>query len=112
MPIRREFRRFYGRTWRILRPALLARVGHRCECCGRSHPKLNVAHLGHDPRDRVHLAVLCPACHARHDTPQRVAAARRSRAKRSGQGWLTDELACAADPVWAWPPWARQLRLF
>lgn len=36
MPIRREFRKFYGRTWReVIRPRILARAHHRCEECGK-----------------------------------------------------------------------------
>lgn len=35
MPIRREFRQFYGREWReVTRPRILKRAGNRCEQCG------------------------------------------------------------------------------
>lgn len=35
MPIRREFRHFYGREWRKeVRPRILARAGNKCERCG------------------------------------------------------------------------------
>jgi hypothetical protein len=34
MPIRKDLRKFYGRTWRtVTRPRILARAGHRCESC-------------------------------------------------------------------------------
>src|SRR3982751_4441836 len=58
-------------------------------------PYLNAAHLSHDPRDNVRVAVLCPACHSRHDTPQRIAMTRRTRARRSGQLWLLPEIEFA-----------------
>ena len=36
MPIRREFRKFYDRTWRTeIRPRILARAQNRCEQCGK-----------------------------------------------------------------------------
>jgi hypothetical protein len=36
MPIRPEWRRFYGREWReLIRPRILARAGSRCERCGK-----------------------------------------------------------------------------
>ena len=35
MPIRPEFRVFYGALWRtVTRPRILARANHRCEQCG------------------------------------------------------------------------------
>ncbi len=35
MPIRKEFRGFYGRAWRNeVRPRILARAGNKCEQCG------------------------------------------------------------------------------
>lgn len=35
MPIRPEFRQFYGRAWReVTRPQILARAGNKCEQCG------------------------------------------------------------------------------
>lgn len=36
MPIRPEFRKFYGREWRtVTRPRILERAGGRCEQCGK-----------------------------------------------------------------------------
>jgi hypothetical protein len=35
MPIRPEFRHFYGKHWReVVRPRILARAGNNCEQCG------------------------------------------------------------------------------
>jgi hypothetical protein len=36
MPIRPEFRQFYGPEWReVTRPRILARAGNKCEHCGK-----------------------------------------------------------------------------
>lgn len=112
MPIRPELRRFYRRDWYALRQTLLAAHGTVCDNCRRPHPGLNLAHLSHDPRDRDHLALLCPSCHVRNDTPQRIAITRRTRARRCGQLWLSAELEWAPEPLWRWPDLARQLDLF
>lgn len=112
MPIRPEFRKFYRADWRRFRLAMLELAGNLCQSCGRPHRMLNVAHLSHDPEDRSSLAVLCPSCHARHDTKQRVAATRRTRAQRRGQLWLSPDLELAPVPVRLLPPSLRQLRLF
>lgn len=35
MPIKPEYRKFYGKEWRtVTRPRILERAGHRCEECG------------------------------------------------------------------------------
>ena len=35
MPIRKEFRQFYGPEWKkVIRPRILERAGHCCESCG------------------------------------------------------------------------------
>jgi hypothetical protein len=73
---------------------------------------LNVAHLTHDPTDQHFLAVLRPSCHAKNDTPQRIAMTRRTRAQRRGQFWLSEELRLAPFPVRTWPLQLRQLNLF
>ena len=70
---------------------------------GMAHRLLNVAHLSHDPADRRWLAVLCPSCHAKNDTPQRLAMTRRNRAKRRGQLWLSEEIRWGPLPVRTWP---------
>ena len=99
MPIRPEYRRYYRADWRRFRLELIERVGAVCESCRQPHRMLNVAHLSHDPADRLHVAVLCPSCHSRHDTKQRVAVTRRTRAYRRGQMWLSDDLELAALPL-------------
>jgi len=41
MPIRPEFRQFYGREWReVTRPRILARAGNKCEQCGKPNHAL------------------------------------------------------------------------
>lgn len=36
MPIRKEFRQYYGREWKEeIRPRILDRAGHECERCGK-----------------------------------------------------------------------------
>ena len=110
--IRPEIRRFYDANWRKLRVALLEAAGHRCQYCGRSHRLLNAAHLSHDPADQRFLAVLCPRCHSRNDTPQRIAMTRRTRAQKRGQLWLAEEIRLAPFPVRTWPVRLRQMELF
>ena len=112
MPIRPEYRKFYGAEWRQFRKGIVERAGNVCEACRRPHRLLNVAHLTHDPADRLHLAVLCPSCHSRNDTKQRVAVTRRTRAYRRGQMWLSREIEFAIVPPRQLPPELRQMRLF
>ena len=112
MPISSENKRFYDARWRKFRLACLEAAGNVCERCGKSHRLLNVAHLSHDPADHRSLAVLCPSCHSKNDTPQRVAMTRRTRALKRGQLWLSDEIRLAPYPVRTWPMWMRQLDLF
>jgi hypothetical protein len=95
-----------------LRLALLEAAGHRCQYCGRPHRLLNVAHLSHDPADQRFLAVLCPRCHSRNDTPQRLAMTRRTRAQKRGQLWLAEEIRLAPFPLRIWPVRLRQMELF
>lgn len=103
MPIRPENRRYYDAAWRRLRGEMLEAAGNVCQRCGKAHRLLNVAHLTHDPTDQHFLAVLCPSCHARNDSPQHLAMTRRTRAQRRGQLWLTEEIRLAPFPVWMWP---------
>ena len=112
MPIRSDNRKYYDARWRKLRLAVLEAAGNICERCGKPHRLLNVAHLQHDPADQRFLAVLCPSCHSKNDTPQRIAMTRRTRAKRRGQLWLTDEIRLAPFPLRTWPLWLRQMDLF
>lgn len=103
MPIRTELRPFYGAEWRAYRLELIETHGAFCSVCRREVLRyLNLAHLTHDPR-ASDVALLCPACHASHDAPQRLAMTRRSRAKRSGQLWLLPEIEWAPYPAWLMP---------
>ena len=112
MPIRPDHRKYYGAPWRKLRLILLEASGNACQRCARPHRLLNVAHLTHDPADRNSLAVLCPSCHARNDTPQRIAMTRRTRADRYGQLWLSEEIRLAPFPLRTWPLELQQYALF
>ena len=112
MPIRAEYRKFYDARWRKFRLTMLEAAGQVCQKCGRPHRLLNVAHLSHDPADRKSLTVLCPSCHAKNDTPQRIAMTRRTKARRSGQLWLSEEIKLAPFPMRTWPVRLRQLDLF
>ncbi|HLK62677.1 MAG TPA: hypothetical protein VKU19_04530 [Bryobacteraceae bacterium] len=112
MPIRFDNRKYYDARWRKFRLAMLDSVGNVCERCKKPHRLLNVAHLNHDPADKRFLAVLCPSCHSRNDTGQRIAMTRRTWAQRRGQLWLSDEIRLAPYPVRTWPMAMRQLDLF
>ncbi len=112
MPIRLDNRKYYDARWRKFRLAMLDAAGNKCQRCGKAHRLLNVAHLSHDPADKQSLAVLCPSCHSKNDTPQRIAMTRRTRANRRGQLWLSDEIRLAPYPVRTWPMALRQMDLF
>jgi len=112
MPIRPEFQKYYDARWRKLRLAALEAAGNVCQRCGKPHRLLNLAHLSHDPADRRMLAVLCPSCHSKNDTPQRIAMTRRTRAQKRGQLWLSEELQLAPFPLRTWPARLRQMELF
>jgi hypothetical protein len=96
MPIKPEYRHFYGKTWRtVTRPRILERAGNCCESClapngvnvfrlghnwARAERKfmegghwvrivLTIAHLNHvagDDRD-ANLMALCQHCHLHYD---------------------------------------------
>lgn len=112
MPIRAEQRKYYDARWRRFRLAVLEAAGRVCQQCGISHRMLNVAHLSHDPADREFIMVLCPSCHAKNDTPQRISMTRRTRAKKRGQMWLSKDIELAPFPPRTWPLWLRQMDLF
>lgn len=104
MPIRPELRHLYGPTWRRKRKiALENRRASGCEHCGRLHRMLNWAHMSGDPRIPGRMGWLCPSCHAKHDSRQRILVTRRTRAKRHGQLWLLAEMEFAHLPVQLWP---------
>jgi hypothetical protein len=93
MPIKPEFRHFYGREWRLeIVPQILRRAKNQCEECGvlngirvwrdgqfwslrrfkaghRVRIVLTVAHLNHVPGDNrsENLKALCQWCHLNHD---------------------------------------------
>jgi hypothetical protein len=116
MALRREIRKFYGLKHRKLRAQLIELLGNFCQRCKQPHPRLNLAHLKHDPTDTKSVTLLCPSCHARIDTPQRVAMTRRTRARRRGQLWLSLALEWAPYAGWEIPEHLRdaatQIALF
>lgn len=82
-----------GRWWpfapnRILCLYIDKLTVHLIECV------LTIAHLDHDPtnNDDSNLKALCQACHLKHDQKFHLANARRTRAKKAGQGWLSKEI--------------------
>jgi hypothetical protein len=115
MPIRAEYRTFYGSAWRRRRLRLIAERGARCADCGREGERyLNVSHDRHDPRTDL-VTLRCPGCHAHYDAAHALAVRRRNRAGRSGQLWLLAEVEFAVTPAWELPARAfagRQGELF
>jgi 5-methylcytosine-specific restriction endonuclease McrA len=112
MPIRAEYRKYYDARWRKFRLSMLEAAGNVCQICHQPHRLLNVVHLSHDPADRKSLTVLCPSCHSKFATAQRIAMTRRTRARKYGQMWLSEELEVAPLPVRMWPMRLRQMNLF
>ena len=107
-PIRASERARYPNDWRVIRAAIIARSGLRCECVGecglhrerrcaerhgwkaawaRGRVVLTVAHLDHQPENCAddNLKAMCQRCHLRYDTEhhQRSAAATRRALKRT-----------------------------
>lgn len=105
MPIRPEFRKYYQRDWKAYRLALIQLMGNRCSACRAVLPshRLAGAHVRHDPRDWSQVAIMCFACHTRHDSAQRLSVWRRNRAARAGQLWLWPEVEYAPFPSWVIP---------
>jgi hypothetical protein len=91
MPIRSEYREFYGKEWRAYRLRLLELRGAWCRDCGRAIARY--ANLSHDTHNPLTSSVIirCPGCHTRADTGHRVAVIRRRRAIAAGQMWLWNE---------------------
>jgi hypothetical protein len=101
--IRAEYRKFYGREWKVYRARLLEVRGAWCRDCGRTIAKYaNLSHDTHDPMTSS-VTVRCPGCHTRRDSAQRCAVTRRRRAAQAGQLWLWAEVEFAATPAWAIP---------
>ena len=103
MPIRPELRIYYRAAWRAQRRETIAILGSACIVCGVEHPRINLAHTNHDPRNGSLVALMCPTCHATHDAPQRYAMTRRTRARRHGQLWLLPEIEWAPFAGWMIP---------
>jgi hypothetical protein len=103
--IRREYKQFYGHAWRRFRRSLIeAAGGEICSLCGIELAQgINGAHRDHNPRNAASVALMCPACHARHDAGHALAVRRRNRARRYGQLWLWAEVEHAATPPWGIP---------
>lgn len=105
MSIRRELRKFYGRTHRAYRAALIAIHGAYCSTCKRHTPRyLNLTHEQHDPAASGIVSLKCARCHAVFDARHSYAVRRRSRARRTGQLWLLPELEYAPYAASEIPP--------
>ncbi len=101
MPIRPELRKYYNADWRRFRAQLVAQAKDRCSVCGIELAMgLNGAHVNHDPRDRLSVRIMCPACHAHHDAGHCLAIRRRNRARKVGQLWLLPEIEWAPFNDW------------
>jgi len=111
MPIKAENKHRYGDDWpafsRFIR---FVRASGRCECegeCGRGthagrcpneHGKpaygtgskvcLTVAHLAHDPEDRVRVKAMCNACHLAYDHEHHMRNAHQTRRGRKASADL------------------------
>lgn len=61
---------------------------------------LTIAHLDHNPHNNAeeNLAALCQHCHLKHDVHFHHANARRTRAARVGQAWLSPEIEEGVTP--------------
>lgn len=55
---------------------------------------LTIAHLDHNPHNNAddNLLALCQHCHLKHDQHFHYANARRKKAQKAGQQWLTEEI--------------------
>jgi RNase P subunit RPR2 len=88
MPIRAEYRRFYGRDWRRYRVRLIEVRGAWCRDCRQPIAKYaNLSHDTHDP-ETSGVTIRCAACHAHHDAPHSAAVRRRRASAACGQLWL------------------------
>jgi hypothetical protein len=105
-------RKYYDARRRKFRLTMLAAAGNVCQRCAKPHRLLNVAHLTTTRPTSICSPVLCPSCHAKNDTPQRIAMTRRTWAQRRGQFWLSEEIRLPPFPIRTWPIQLRQLDLF
>lgn len=105
MPLRREHRKYYRSQWQQFRLELIEQAGGEiCSQCGIELAQgINGAHLDHDPRNAASVVLMCPGCHAIHDTPHRIAIMRRRKAAATGQAWLSPEFEWAPYASWEIP---------
>jgi hypothetical protein len=108
-------REYYGAEWRRFRARLIETHGAKCSVCGNEpgvsrkgrQQYINLSHDLHDPR-LPGVRLRCPRCHGKYDAKQSHALARRTRAKRAGQMWLSAELEFAPIPLADIPPEIRR----
>ncbi len=114
MPLRPEVRALYNTAAyrRERREFIKAAGGPYCSLCGKYDPRVNLAHLSHNPRDKWNRGLLCFPCHAKNDKHQRHAMTRRTLAKRCGQLWLGKDIELAPFPIDTWPVKVRQIEMF
>lgn len=88
---RRAFERCWYYPLRELPPPKHGRV-YKIQCV------LTIAHLNHLPGDErdENLKALCQYCHLHHDLQFHMANSRRTRARKVGQLWLSQELEATA----------------
>ena len=91
----------YPLDWPEIALAVKKEAGFACEQCGEQCYRpgepcddrrlvLTVHHINHVPSDceRDNLVALCAPCHLRADAQHHARNARRTRARKSGQGFL------------------------
>ena len=91
----------YPLDWPEIALAVKEEAGFVCEQCGEQcylpgqpcpdrRRVLTVHHLDHDPAncERDNLIALCAPCHLRADAQHHARNARRTRARKNGQGFL------------------------
>ena len=98
MPIKAQYKRWYGREFKQRSFALKEAAGWKCQDCGDVHATiterpdgsfyrvtLTLAHLNHKPWDnRVdNLRVLCARCHLNHDRPHHLVESAKTRARKT-----------------------------
>lgn len=108
MPIRAENRHRYPPDWQMIRAAILARAGNRCEgsplwpdcraANAQPHPVtgarvvLTIAHLDHTPENCAadNLRAWCQRCHNAYDAAMRAAGIKARARQVSALGDLFD----------------------
>jgi hypothetical protein len=69
MPIHTDNRKCYDARWRKFRLHDARGGRQRLPALRKTHRLLNVAHITHHLTDQHFLAVLCPSCYAKNDSP-------------------------------------------